>query len=370
MADRPEFTIVDLRSGRGLGGHCFDYLVALKAAFADREIAIIAPFVGPDAAPNNRLTVYVRGFFAYRRAIADRGIGLVHNSSLNDYICLALAALLTRPSRRGFCMMMLYRDPSISSFGAGSERLNRATIWLISKMIRGGVLRPMSDSPLVLEHWLEATATSAGYVVPTPPLPTAEGDEQEVGSTLVLPAGASPLFVIPGRMRAEKGAASYAVVVEAVLEGFPAGVIVLQAAADDEVSAEALATLRKKFGDNPRLVLLEGHLSADDYRTLLAAADVAVLPYDTAAYGAGSSGVVGDALASGAIVVASPIEWIRLEHGDDPRVVLLDDPGSVESVGAALKDATTRSENAAPASDSSAEFAARWNEAVSRAIGD
>lgn len=365
MSKSPEFTIVDLRSGRGLGGHCFDYLVALRAAFADRDFAVIAPFIEPDAAPNNRLNVYARGFFAYRRAISARGIGLVHNSSMNDYVSLAAAALTVRPSQRGFCLMMLYRDPSVTSFGAGSERVNRTTIWLISRMIRAGVLRPASDSPLVLEHWLRETQTEGGAVVPTPPLPT--GDE-EPGSELALPEHAEPLIVIPGRMRAEKGSANYAAAVKATLERFEGSAIVLQTGTDDDASAAALAALRSEFAGNQRVVLVDEHLTGAAYAALLEAADIVVLPYDTAAYGAGSSGVVGDALGSGAVVVAAPIEWIRLEHGENPRVVLVDDPSSVSQLGDALEAAAAIGSSGESTGDVTTDFAAKWNRAVDEAI--
>lgn len=364
-ADQPEFTIVDMRSGRGLGGHCYDYLLALKAAFADRRIKVIAPFVGPDAVANSRLNVYLRGLAAYRRAIAGRGIGIVHNSSLNDYLCLAAAAATIRPSRRGFCLMMLYRDPSVESFGAGGPALNRAAVWLIARMIRAGVILPASDSPLVLAHWLERTGTSDGWVVPTPPLPTA-GDG--TGAGLRVPEGADPLVVIPGRMRAEKGAANYPAVAEAVIETFPTGGLAIQTAEGDDAAASALAALRDRFGGEPRVVLLDEHLSGAEYGALLEAADIAVLPYDTSAYGAGSSGVVGDALDSGAVVVAAPIEWIKLEYGNDPRVFFVEDPGSVASLAAALERAAAGRAGGAARGDRTADFDARWKGAVDDAI--
>lgn len=361
---RPEFTIVDMRSGRGLGGHCFDYLIALQAAFRGRPIEVIAPFVGEDAVANTRLNVYRHGFRAYRRAISNHGIGVVHNSSLNDYLCLAAASMTIPPSRRGFCMMMLYRDPSIESFGAGGPAINRAAIWLIRRMIRKGLLHPASDSPLVLEHWLEATGAPQGAVVPTPPLPTAD---EGPSTDFALPDHEGPLVVIPGRMRSEKGAANYPVVARAVLEEFPDGLIAIQTAEGDDQSKTALKVLRSEFADDPRVLLIDQHLTASEYGELLAAADVAVLPYDTAGYGAGSSGVVGDVLDSGGVVVAAPIEWIRLQYSDDDRVVLIDDPTSVGSVRDGLTRATAVHAGHVD-SDRVTSFNAQWNEAVDAAL--
>lgn len=365
-AVRPEFTIVDMRSGRDLGGHCFDYLMALQAAFEDRHVTIVAPFVQPDPPANTRLNVYVRGFGTYRRAIADHGVGIVHNSSMNDYLCLAVAALTIRSSRRGFCMMMLYREPSVDTFGAGGAWVNRVMIWLISRLIRAGVLRPASDSPTVLARWLELTGTKAGAVVPTPPLPT-DADGEQSGA-LELPTSADPLVVIPGRMRSEKGAANYPVVARAVLERFPRGAIVIQTSETDDASADALATLRSEFARESRVVMLDRHLSGGDYGRLLGAADIAVLPYDTVAYGAGSSGVVGDALSSGAVVVSSAISWVESEYGDDPRVVITSDPASVEAVGDALARARAIDAAAAAGDDGAVGFAASWNAAIDAAI--
>lgn len=362
-ASRPEFTIVDMRSGRGLGGHCYDYLMALQSAFANREVAVIAPFIGPDAVKNTRLNVYLRGFSAYRRAIADGGVGVVHNSSLNDYVCLTAAAATLRRSRRGFCLMMLYRDPSVESFGAGGPAINRATIWLVKRLIRKGLLRPASDSPLVLDHWLQQTAATAGAVVPTPPLPTAGESEG-----FELPDHDGPLVVIPGRMRAEKGAANYPAVVRAVLSGLNDGAIAIQTAESDEQSAAALAEIKREFAGDPRVMLIDQHLSGNEYAGLLAAADVAVLPYDTASYGAGSSGVVGDALASGTVVVASPIEWIRLEYGGDERVVLIDDPTATDSIAAGLREALERKRQGVAATSDDEAFSERWNQALDEAI--
>lgn len=362
---RPEFTIVDMRSGRDLGGHCVDYLLALRTAFADRPIDVIAPFMDPDPPRNSTFNVYLRGFFGFRRAISDRGVGIVHNSSLNDYICLAAAALTMRPSRRGFCLMMLYRNPSIESFGAGGPALNRVVIWLIRRMIASGVLRPASDSEAVLRHWIESSGAAGGSLVPTPPLPSSEGDGD---SALELPEGADPLVVIPGRMRLEKGAANYPVVAGAVLSRFKRGAIAMQVSEDDAAAAAALKELRTKYSAEPRVALLGGHLSGEDYAALLAAADLVALPYDVKAYGEGSSGVVGDALNSGATVVAAPIAWIADGYADDPRVVFVNDPSSEQQLGDALERAA-QADSTTPAHDAvQADFSARWNAAADEAL--
>lgn len=363
MDGQAEFTIVDLRSGRGLGGHCFDYLLALQAAFADRTIRVDAPFVGPNAVRNTRLNVYLQGLRAYRAAIAGRGAGIVHNSSLNDYLCLAAAALTVRPSRRGFCMMMLYRDPSPESFGAGGPTLNKAVIWLIGRLIRKGVILPMSDSQAVLSHWTERFGSS-GDVVPTPPLPTAD---EGPAAGLRLPSPGGPLVVIPGRMRAEKGAAAYPEVTRAVLAEFPDGAIAIQTSEGDPESDLALMQLRDEFGADQRVLLIDQHLTGSEYSELLAAADIAVLPYDTARYGAGSSGVVGDVLESGGVVVATPIDWITAQYSDQPRVVLVDDVHDRSSLRAALSKAHAV-EPGSRGGGRAADFNRQWTVVVNAAL--
>lgn len=355
----PRLTIVDMRSGRGLGGHSRDYLRALQDALSERAPETIAPFL---SGGGSRLSVYTRGFSAYRRAISGGGLAIVQNTSLNDYICLAGAALTLPRSSRGACLAMLYRDPSPRSFGAGAAWLSRVVIWLVTRLIRAGILIPMSDSKTVLAAWTARASGAEGHLVPTPPLPGADADAAE---SLELP-DAEPLVVIPGAMRAEKGAANYAAVAEAVLAEFPDGGIAIQAVATDEASERIARQLEQDHHDDERVLVLTRHLDASEYRQLLEAAAIAVLPYDVDAYGAGSSGVVGDALASGAVVVAAPIDWIRTEYAGDPRVVFVEQPGDVEQLRSALSAAAGA--EAAKQAGGGADFAERWNAAVEAAL--
>jgi glycosyltransferase involved in cell wall biosynthesis len=64
-----------------------------------------------------------------------------------------------------------------------------------------------------------------------------------------------------------------------------------------------LDRLAKLAGDD--LTLVNGELSATDYFSLLAAADIILLPYSPTFYGCGSSGVFTEAASAGKVVVVS-----------------------------------------------------------------
>jgi glycosyltransferase involved in cell wall biosynthesis len=360
----PPLTIVDFQSGRGFGGHYEDYLAALQSALSEYSPETIAPF--HDGAPvPGRVGIYRVEFAGYRRALKRGGAVVVHSGDFSDYVSLWAAARTIRRKDRAVCLFVLRRSPTPDSMATGNVHLVRGLIRLVAGMIRRGVIHPVSDSAPALEAWLKLAPGVSGELVALPPAPGVDVGEI---ATVSLPAPDGPLVAIAGRMRTEKGAANYPVVVDAALAALPDGAIALQTAEDDEASRAALAEIRARHGDDPRVALLGAHLSPADYAALLKAADIVVLPYEIAVYGTGTSGVVSDGLTLGAVVVVSPIEWVVQTYADDPRVILLEDPTSVDSVREAIALAATRIGEAHAGEDAQAKFAASWQAAVASAL--
>lgn len=366
MSRTPEpmkrIAIVDFQSGRGMGGHYDDYLAALQQALADHDPLTIAPAVETGSWPGGRLAVYRIEIAGYRRALKDCDVAIVHSAELSDYVSLWIAAASLPRSRRGRCLFVLRRSPDPTSMNVGNERIGGLLVRLIARMIKRGVITPVSDSQPALNAWLACVPGSHGEIVALPPAPDAQDEEP---ASLDLPDGELPLVAIAGRMRAEKGAANYPAVVEAALKAGAA--IALQTSEDDGASAAALNAIRRGHGDDPRVALLGEHLTPGQYQAFLKAADVVVLPYDIASYGAGTSGVVSDALALGARVVVSPIEWARATYSDDPRVAFVEDPASQEQLAAAIAEAISGADGAIDAPDQAALFAASWRAAIDAA---
>ncbi|MBJ7457898.1 MAG: glycosyltransferase [Thermoleophilaceae bacterium] len=355
-----QVTIVDFLSGRGFGGHYDDYLAALTDALAEYSPEVIAPFAQGRPEPGGRFGIYREEFSGYRRALKKSDAVVVHSAQFSDYLCLWAAARSVRKRDRATCLLVLRRSPTPESMAVGDERLGRFLIKRIVGMIRRGVIHPVSDSAVALDAWLKTAPGVEGELVALPPVPGAADGETP---TIKLPTPNGPLVAIAGRMRGEKGSANYPEVVDATLELLPDGAIALQTCEDDEVSRVALQKIRAAHDGDPRVALLGEHLTGADYHALLSAADIVVLPYDVAVYGTGTSGVVSDALALGAVVVVSPIEWVVSEFSRNPRVVLLN-----SSVKEALESAVARL-GSASSSESGADFAASWQAALLSTVG-
>lgn len=361
--------IVDHLSGRGFGGHIEDYLLALEHALSDREPQVIAPFRDGRAVPRTRAGMYRLQFSDYRRALKIRGgvsgAVIVHTSELSDYISCFVAASTIRRSRRNRCLFMLRRGPSPAELAVGSVRLGRLLINLVTRMIRRGVIIPTSDSRPALDAWEELSGSERGVLVALPPAPGSltESDAESATGALIEPEG--PLIAIAGRMRGEKGAASYPDVVSAALTEFPEAGVAIQVSGHDRIAETATAQLQHEYENDARVQLLDEHLSSGAYQALLKAADIVVLPYTVAAYGTGTSGVIGDALSLGASVVVTPIKWARDTFGDDPRVVWLDDPPQQQAIRDAIRSAVAISASSDAGEDAFEKFSASWHAALS-----
>jgi glycosyltransferase involved in cell wall biosynthesis len=199
-------------------------------------------------------------------------------------------------------------------------------------------------------------------VLPDPPQGSTELE-------LLKPAG--PLVALAGDMRDDKGAEHYPSITEAVLAEFPDGAIAIQTSESNPAGESATAILKQRFASESRVQLISDYLGTDEYAQLMHAADIFVLPYDPVAYGGGSSGIINDALASGGLIVSTPLPWARTEFADEPSVVWIEDPADVEQLRTALREAQNRSASNGRARQEMLErFAASWQDAASAAEAD
>jgi glycosyltransferase involved in cell wall biosynthesis len=105
---------------------------------------------------------------------------------------------------------------------------------------------------------------------------------------------------------------------------------------DDPVVQKAHRALQRMVG--PELALVERPLDPAEYLALLAGTDLMLLPYDAAAYGSRSSGILAEALALGAPAVVPDGCWMADAAGRE-RAMLI---GPGQPVGAALREALER----------------------------
>jgi hypothetical protein len=101
---------------------------------------------------------------------------------------------------------------------------------------------------------------------------------------------------------------------------------------DDPLVQRAHRALRGMAG--PGLTLIERGLDPEGYLALLAAADLLFLPYDGAAYGARSSGILAESLALGVPAVVPGGCWMADAAGPDRAVVIA--PGRDAAAALAL----------------------------------
>lgn len=330
----PEVVLVDFATGRMEGGHQEDYLAALEAALADRRLRVLAPFRA-GSLKRSRVGTYWQELRALWRLLGSSSragrIIVYHSPEFRDFVLFWLAALLRRPAD-AVGLFVLRRD---GAGMVGRDNLKaRLLEILIPQLIRGGLIHAASDSRLALDHWLAKAGAARGSLlsVPCPAAATEIAARQDGG----------PVIGLFGRLRVEKGARHYDAVIRSALALSPEATVVAQvAAAPGSEEGEIAARLLHDWRAEPRVALLNGHLTRADYGARIASSDVVVLPYDSDSYGGGTSGVLHDALALGRTVLATPIPWAREAFSDHPDVVWLtgkDEP----ALAAGLKAAVTR----------------------------
>ncbi|MBJ7353326.1 MAG: hypothetical protein JHC98_00740 [Thermoleophilaceae bacterium] len=363
--------LVDLMSSVEAGGHTEEQLVTLTEVFKDSDLTVIAPYLqGRPEEPRERLGGIVTSFRAFRRALkkpaGSRSVLVAPSPNAIDFVTCWCAAATLRPRERSACLMVLRRDP-ITIARNRHPLLGKAFARLVAHMMRRHMIYLAADSQIVLDTWLELVPGSSGSVVGVTVLP--DPPEGSTQLTLVEPAG--PLVALTGDMRDDKGAMHYPSIAEAVLAEFPDGAIAIQTSDSDAAAATATAVLEQRFASEARVQLISDYLSTDEYAQLMHATDIFVLPYDPVAYGGGSSGIVTDALASGGLVVSTPLPWARSEFADEPSVVWIDDPSDMQQLRAALREAQNRSASSSHSRQKSLErFAASWQDAASAAEKD
>jgi glycosyltransferase involved in cell wall biosynthesis len=104
---------------------------------------------------------------------------------------------------------------------------------------------------------------------------------------------------------------------------------------DDPLVQRAHRALQRMAG--PDLILIEGGLDPEAYLALLADADLLFLPYDAAAYGPRSSGILGEALALGIPAVVPSGCWMADAAGEDRAVLIRPDRPPAAALDAALQ---------------------------------
>ncbi|HEV2815023.1 MAG TPA: glycosyltransferase [Solirubrobacteraceae bacterium] len=355
-----QIVVVDLALGRLPGGHNADYVAALAAAFGDRGAVVWAPDGdgwGRPAGWARRAQDVALLWLAMHPPKGRRRVVVMQAPSPWDFLTLRVVA---HGRRRAVAACVLRRS------GTGGSRLVERIVALAERstrsLVRARRLWPVSDSSLLLDEVARDTGV-CGTLVPIP----------QRGSRAVEPRTGPPVVSLLGAFRMEKGAAHYDAVLRAVTARDDAEVDVQVGEGNPlDGSAEYARRVQAAWADHPRVRLHGGFLDADEYDRIVARSDVVVLPYDTAAYGTGTSGILHEALAANAVVLTTPIAWALSEYGDHPRVRFLpalDDATLARELPAAI-ELGLRSRDAPPeqAEAGHDDFRGRWSEAVEAAL--
>jgi hypothetical protein len=149
--------------------------------------------------------------------------------------------------------------------------------------------------------------------------------------------GQLPHVVFAGGARAEKG---YAKLPDAVEAAAGRARFTVQSGKVDSTSdplvQQAQRRLRAMAGAG--VVLVEAALEPDAYGTLLASADLLLLPYDASAYGPRSSSILAEALALGIPAIVPSGCWMAEAAGAERSVII----AQGGTVAAALSEALDR----------------------------
>jgi hypothetical protein len=363
--------LVDLMSSVVASGHTEEQLATLTGLFEADELTVIAPYLQGRAEESREgpagIATSFRAFrSALKKSAGTRSVLVAPSPSHVDFVTCWCAAMTMRPRDRAACLMIIRRDP-VAIARNRHPLLGKVFARLVAHMMKRHLIYLAADSQIVLDSWLKLVPGSEGSVVGVTVLPDPPQGSTEL--ELLKPAG--PLVALAGDMRDDKGAEHYPSITEAVLAEFPDGAIAIQTSESNDAGRSATAILKQRFASENRVQLISDYLSTDEYAQLMHAADIFVLPYDPVAYGGGSSGIVNDALASGGLVVSTPLPWARSEFAEESRVVWIEDPANVQQLRAALREAQNRSaSNGHSREESLQRFAASWQDAADAAEKD
>ncbi|WP_439595562.1 glycosyltransferase [Falsiroseomonas sp.] len=173
----------------------------------------------------------------------------------------------------------------------------------------GGALRLFADT----EQLAAEFAALSGLVVRPVPLPVV------VPPLVPRTAGQPPHVVFAGGARAEKGFSQLPEAIAAVAGRARFTVQSGRVGADSDPLVQRAHRLLRARAD---VTLIEHALNPADYAALLAGADLLLLPYDGAVYGARSSGILAEALALGTPAVVPAGCWMADAAGPDRAVLI------------------------------------------------
>lgn len=328
--------IVDFGTGRFVGGHNADYLAALQLALQGVRPISVTPFQnGPRLGRVERYVLQLRTFLReLGRGDGGRTVVISHSPEFRDIVLFWLATKMRR--RSDAVGLFLFRRRSDGIVGRDNWRA-RLLGWIVPGLIRSGWIYPVSDSRSALAGWTAGTGTTGTLIAIPPPLGASGPRLRPVGG---------PVVGLVGRLRIEKGARAYDLVIREALRIDEAATVKVQVS--DEVegeSANIADRLRLDWAAEPRVEILTGHLTPEAYADLIVSTDVVVLPYEPSTYSSGTSGVMHDALALGRVVLATRIEWAEEAFGDRDDIIWLHgtDPSAIQvGLKAAFRRAMAR----------------------------
>lgn len=310
---RAAATLFDVLSGRVEGGHQEYYLACLERCLEGFDVRTFAPYRGTGGRRRSRALEY---WTTFRHAVRcfrapEPRTAVFHTPEFRDMLCLAAAGLFRPRSDHAPAILVMRRNPAglIGRDGPKARLLE----WTVVALARSGAVRLVSDSEPAAAFW----ADRAGVPVPLLPLP------QRASAGRVPRTGPLRIGMI-GAFRPEKGAADYPAVFRAARRTIPDARLFCQVPAGEVEPGSPAAAVIEAAAAHGRVDLHHGHLSDADYDAALTGLDVVCLPYDTVAYGTGTSGVMFDALGAGCTVLVTPIEWARRTFDGHPGVVWLD----------------------------------------------
>lgn len=360
--------ISDFVTGRITGGHQSDYLAALEAAVSPLDALTIAPYRDghtdvanlPRILPKaSRLGRYWASFWLFHKLLGNRRVQLIlfPSPEFRDFVVFFLASVF-RVSQHSTVALFVFRRDAAGIVGRvswKSRMIDRMARWLA----RRHYLHPISDSQVALTYWETITKLPGNLVdIPVRRPPTAKAPKQ----------AADPLTIgLIGLFRKEKGAAAYDRVTEEALALEPPATVILQLNVSGNDEEERLAAeLHRKWQGAENVQIIDEHLDADAYASLLGSLDILVLPYDVASYGVGTSGIMFETLAMGGVVTATRFEWGIERFQGNPNVVWMNDvePATIRN---ALKEAA-KLVVSGPKIQLSDDFASSWHAAIQSAL--
>lgn len=254
--------------------------------------------------------------------IADQNIVLVHTIGAGR---LASVADDLTPSALGQLLVVLRHSPAEMDKNEPAAELI-ATVLTRLVAAFGSRLRLFADTEGLAGLYQRLVSHPVGVVpLPVVALPPKAG-----------PIGAPAHIVFAGVARSERGYTILPHLISALrgrarftVQHGPIG------PSDDPIIQKANRELRRYVGVS--LTLIEESLEPDAFNSLLASADIILLPYNGPAYGQRSSGLLGEALALGIPLVVPSNTWMA-DVGAERVVVFENAAGILPAIETMLRN--------------------------------